>query len=128
MAKSLQDAAAQGDYSEMVSLTSVLLINAGISSATEHTMVSILGSPRLPLTTKDQPQKASDLVKKLKMSAKITDNISVEGIRPAVESLEHVLNEVFDRESGLKAVLGTDGMLNVRYRNPTSGRRAADGL
>ena len=112
------------DYSEMIPITSVLPINAGLRSASEHTMVSVLGSPQLPLTTTDQPKRASDLVKKLKTSAKITDHISVEGIRPAIDSLREALKRVFDQEPDLKNVLGTEGMLNVRYRKPTSGKKS----
>jgi hypothetical protein len=124
VAKGPQGTATQTDYSEMIPLTSVLPINNGRSSATEHTMVSILGSPQLPLTTKDQPKRASDLVKKLKTAAKITDHISVEGIRLAIESLQDVLEKVFNQEPALKNVLGTEGMLNVRYRKPTSGKKS----
>jgi hypothetical protein len=112
------------DYSEMIPLASILPINSDLSSATEHTMVSILGSPKLPLTTTDQPNRASELVKKLKAPAMITNNISVEGIRPAIESLQDVLDKIFGQEPGLKAVLGTEGMLNVRYRKPTSGKKS----
>src|SRR5215467_1827665 len=108
----------------MVPLTSVLPINTGLSSATEHTMVSILGSPKLPLTTKDQPSRASDLVKKLKTQAKISSHISVEGIGPAVDSLTEVLQKIFKEEPELKDVLGTEGMLNVRFRKPTSGKKS----
>jgi hypothetical protein len=124
MAKGPQDTAAQSGYSQLLPLTSILPINTGLSSATEHTMVSILGSPQLPLTTKDQPTRASDLVKKLKTPAKLTEHISVEGIRPAVQSLHDVLKTVFDHEPKLANVLGTEGMLNVRYRKPTSGKKS----
>jgi hypothetical protein len=124
MAKAPRGTAGRADYSKMIPLSSILPINTGLSSATEHTMVSILGSPRLPLTTRDQPKRASDLVKKLRTPAKITDHISVEGIRPAVESLTDVLKKVFEQEPDLKNVLGTEGMLNVRYRKPTSGRKS----
>jgi hypothetical protein len=114
----------QTDYSAMLPLTSILPINVGLSSATEHTMVSVLGSPLLPLSKKDQPDNASDLVKKLSVRKKVAKHISVKGLRPAVESLENVLNEAFAAEPGLDDVLGTAGMLNVRYRNPTSGRKS----
>lgn len=124
MAKRSQATPEQIRYSEMLPLTSVLPINTGLSSATEHTMVSILGSPKLPLTTRDQPKRASDLVKKLTTPATLTVHISVDGIRPAIQSLNNVLKEVFDHEPSLKNVLGTEGMLNVRYRKPTSGRKS----
>jgi hypothetical protein len=124
VAKRSQATPEQIRYSEMIPLTSVLPINTGLRSATEHTMVSILGSPRLPLTTSDQPKRASDLVKKMKTSATLTAHISVDGIKPAIESLINVLKEVFDHEPPLKNVLGTEGMLNVRYRKPTSGKKS----
>ena len=115
---------AKTDFAEMIPLASVLPINGDLSSATEHTMVSILGSPQLPLTTVDQPKRASDLVKKLLVSPDLTKHISVEGIRPAVDSLKSALKAAFDQNPGLEDMLGTEGMLNVRYRKPTSGRKS----
>jgi hypothetical protein len=108
----------------MLPLTSILPINVGLSSATEHTMISILGTPQLPLSKKDQPDHASDLVKKLTVKGDVAKHISVKGLRPAVESLKNVLKEAFAAEPGLDDVLGTAGMLNVRYRHPTSGRKS----
>ena len=46
-------------YLAMVPLQSLLPINAGLRSAQEETMISLLGSPQLPLTTHDQPDRAS---------------------------------------------------------------------
>jgi hypothetical protein len=111
-------------FLEQVPLTSVLPINTGLSSASEPTMVSILGSPQMPLTTDDQPSRASDLVKKLKVSKVISPHISVNGIKPAIESLGKVLEAAFAKEPTLKDVLGTEGMLNVRMRKPTSGKKS----
>ncbi len=124
MAKAPQSASAQAFYSEMLPISDILPINGALSSATEHTMISILGSPQMPLTTDDQPSRASDVVKGLKASAKIAPHISVTGIGPAVESLQEVLDAVFEKEPDLKPILGTEGMLNVRLRKPTSGKKS----
>lgn len=44
MVKGAPGAAAQSGYTKLLPLTSVLPINTGLSSATEHTMILILGS------------------------------------------------------------------------------------
>jgi hypothetical protein len=109
----------------MVPLQDLLPINAGLRSAQEETMISLLGSPQLPLTTDDQPDRASPLVKALKVSGRLSPNIRVTGIRPAVASLEQVLQKAFAQEAqaghDLASVLDDDGMLVVRFRRPTSG-------
>lgn len=108
-------------YSEMLKLADFLPINVDLSSARERTMVSLLGSPKLPLTTSDQPERASPTVKALRQTGRLSEHITVHSIRPALASLAEVLNAVFSREPDLAAVLGTEGMLSVRYRNPIHG-------
>jgi hypothetical protein len=39
-------------FSDMVPLSSMTPFNAGLSSATQETMISLLGRPLLPLSTK----------------------------------------------------------------------------
>src|SRR5215470_2969653 len=109
-------------YSDLVSLSSITPFNVGLSSATEETMISVLGRPVLPLTVNDQPDHASDTVKKLKITAKVSSKVRVTGIKPAVQSLKDVLTEVGDSEPKLIDVLSSAGMLVVRLRRPTSGQ------
>jgi len=114
-------------YNEMVDLHDHLPINVDVQSAQENTMISALGSPKLPLTTVDQPERASELVKALsRSSVKVCAHVVVTGIKPALESLNGILQEAFRSEKtaghDLESVLGTEGMLNVRYRKPTSGK------
>ncbi|MGY2996907.1 M15 family metallopeptidase [Mesorhizobium sp. URHB0026] len=112
-------------YLTMVPLQDLLPINAGLRSAQEETMISLLGSPELPLTTQDQPDRASSLVKALEVTTRISANIKPTGIRPAISSLGGILKDAFAQEAGsghnLEAVLDDDGMLVVRYRRPTNG-------
>jgi hypothetical protein len=84
-------------------------------------MVSVLGSPQMPLTTNDQPNRASDRVQRLRVTEPVTSRIRVTGIKPAVSSLREILNKVGAKHPDLIDVLGTAGMLNVRLRKPTSG-------
>ena len=113
-------------YLTMVPLQSLLPINVGLRSAQEETMISLLGSPQMPLTTKDQPKRASPQVKALEHEEKLSKNIQVTGIRPAVASVSDVLKKAFAQEAkaghDFESVLVDDGMLVVRYRRPTSGR------
>ena len=109
-------------FSDLIPLSSITPFNVGLSSATEETMISFLGRPKLPLTIQCQPDHASDSVKKLQVTAKVSSKIRVTGIKPAVASLRAVLSEVGDSEPKLIDVLGTEGMLCVRLRKPTSGQ------
>jgi hypothetical protein len=84
-------------------------------------MISILGRPIFPLTTKCQDDHVSDAVKKLQTTAKVSSNIRITGIKPAVQSLRDILSQVGASEPKLIDALGTAGMLCVRLRKPTSG-------
>src|SRR3954454_17632660 len=90
---SAADHAAIRHWGELLPLTEFLPLNVGLRSAREQTMISLLGSPLMPLSTHDQPHRASDLVKQLSpLRTDITRNIRVRGIKPAVESLKDVLS------------------------------------
>jgi hypothetical protein len=60
----------------------------------------------------------------LRLTKKVCAHVTVSGIRPSIESLETVLKSVFAVEPDLEEILGTEGMLNVRYRKPTSGKKS----
>ena len=120
MAKSPASAAAKG-FMAPVPIKDILPINVGLTPAQEATMVSILGSPTIPLTTKCQNSKASLKVKDLMEKRKISAVFDLTGIRPALDSVQAVLKKVFAANPGLEAVLDTEGMLCVRRRKPTSG-------
>ena len=109
-------------FSKPVPLTDITPFNVGLRSATEETLISVLGRPRLPLTTEDQPDHASDLVKRLHVTQKITKKIRVTGIKPAVQSLRDIFRKVGDQKPDLIDALGSAGMLVVRLRRPTSGK------
>jgi hypothetical protein len=107
-----------------VPLADVLPINKNVSSATENTMVSLMGSPKIPLTTKCQNARGSDIVKALAVTQKITDLFSLTGLTPALESAKRALDAVFKEAPELKKVLSTEGMLCTRFRKPTSGKKS----
>lgn len=111
-------------YMEKVKLSTVLPINSGMTSASEHTMISILGSPKLPLTTSCQNSRASDMVKALTKTEKMSAVFSLTGIKPAVSSVKQILANVFAAHPDLEGVLSTEGMECVRYRKPTSGKKS----
>jgi hypothetical protein len=107
-------------YANPVPLSSIVPFNTGLQSATEATMISLLGRPRMPLTTEDQPDRASDLVRALE----VTDTVAhfrVNGIRPAVKSLQAIFARIEQDEPALAQAVGYSGMLVVRLRRPTSG-------
>jgi len=108
-------------FGELVPVDSIRPINAGLHSATEETMISLLGSPRMPLTTQDQPERASQLVTRLRTEKRV-DQFHLDGVAPAVESLVAILARVKADNAALYAALGSDGMLVVRLRRPTNGK------
>src|ERR1051326_627884 len=104
-----------------VPIKDILPINVGLSPAQEATMVSILGSPTIPLTTSCQNSKASTKVKELMETRAISPVFRLTGIRPALDSVQRVLRKAFAGNPDLEKVLSTEGMLCVRRRKPTSG-------
>ena len=120
MAKSAVSTAA-GSFMAPVPIKDIIPINVGLTPAQEATMISILGSPSIPLTTSCQNSKASARVKDLMETRTITSVFKLTGLRPALDSVQKVLEKVFAANPGLEAVLSTEGMLCVRRRKPTSG-------
>jgi D-alanyl-D-alanine carboxypeptidase-like protein len=111
-------------FMQKVPLKDFLPFNKNLRSATEHTMVSVLGSPRIPLTTKCQNARASDAVKALLVTEKVTDNLKLTAVKAALESAKAILKKVFDENPDLREVLSTEGMLCTRMRKPTSGKKS----
>lgn len=107
--------------SDMVPVSTIKGLNAGLSSARETTMISCLGSPILPLSTADTPERASPKVKALEKSV-TAGHVRGTGIAPAVDSLNGLLTTAFAAIPGLEDALRGDGMLVVRLRRPTSGK------
>jgi hypothetical protein len=108
-------------YSQRVDLAHLLPINKGLSSAKEETMISLLGSPRMPLTTVGQNERASNLVKRNLVTERMSPLFRLQGLTPAIADLKKVLAQAFAAESDLASVLSTEGMLSVRLRKPTDG-------
>jgi D-alanyl-D-alanine carboxypeptidase len=108
-------------YSQRVDLADLLPINKGLSSAKEETMISLLGSPRMPLTTIGQNERASHLVKRNLVTERMSPLFRLQGLAPAIADLKKVLEQTFGAESELASVLSTEGMLSVRMRKPTDG-------
>jgi hypothetical protein len=108
-------------YSQRVDLADLLPINKGLSSAKEETMISLLGSPRMPLTTVGQNERASNLVKRNLVTERMSPLFRLQGLTPAIADLKKVLAQAFAAESDLASVLSTEGMLSVRLRKPTDG-------
>jgi hypothetical protein len=106
---------------QRVDLADLLPINKGLSSANEKTMISLLGSPHMPLTTVGQNERASDLVKRNLVTARMSPLFRLQGLEPAIADLKAVLAQAFAEETDLESVLSTEGMLSVRMRKPTDG-------
>ena len=59
-------------FMQRVELADLLPINKRLISAQEQTMISLLGSPHMPLTTVGQNERASDLVKRNVVTERMT--------------------------------------------------------
>ena len=106
---------------EGVPLDDLLPINKGLSSAQQHTMISLLGSPQMPLTRESQPERASPLVKRNIAVERMSPQFRLTGLKPALADVKSILDRAFGDHPDLKTVLSTEGMLSVRMRKPASG-------
>jgi len=94
--------------------------NDGLNSASAGTMSALLGNPSGALTINDQPNLASATVKALRETRNF-GTFSATGIKPALDSLGRIMDDVRDAAPDLLAAVGSAGMLVVRLRHPTSG-------
>jgi len=109
-------------WGEPVPKSSLGPINVGLSSASEATMISLLGKPQ-GVTKNDDcyNDKASEQAQKIMVTKRI-DQFHITGIKPAVDSLVTILGGIKASDASLYAALGSEGMLCVRLRRPTSGK------
>lgn len=108
-------------------LSDYLPINKGLASATQGTMISLLGSPLMPLNTDEQPERVIPLAKNWSKPG-ICKNVDITAIRPALDSLEELLKAAIQYKFSDKSynhdrerVLGTDCSLVMRVLRPISG-------
>jgi hypothetical protein len=87
-------------------------INPGLNAARQVTMISLLGNPRGSFTRDCQPITNPNL-RGLVTTADVGP-FRVTGLRPAVDSLREVLEEIHGREREIFGALGTAGMLCAR--------------
>ena len=105
----------------MVQLSTLDLLNQGLTSASDETMTDCLGTPLFPLSKQNEPLRASPRVQAMIADGTL-GGCSYTGLRPAVKSVTAVLRQVFREEPALKQLLRCAAMLQVRLRLPTSGR------
>ena len=78
-------------FSKLIAVASLPPINVGLHSATEQTMISILGRPAGDIDSKNcKNQFASETVKRLQLT-KSVGPFKATGLSPAVDSLERSL-------------------------------------
>jgi hypothetical protein len=100
----------------LVAIPSV--INVGVSSAKQATMLGLMGNPR---DNYDQVcREVTNAVLKAKMEIADVGPFRVQGFKPAVASLRDVLAEVRVTQPDVHAGLGTAGMLCARLVRGTT--------
>lgn len=107
-------------WSDTVLKSSLGPINVGLTSASESTMISLLGKPDVHKNDDCYNDKATPGTKKILGQSKV-GRIKFEGIKPAVDSLTTIFTNIQAYDTTLFAALGSAGMLCVRLRRPTSG-------
>src|SRR5579885_2058441 len=109
------------EFGDFVPRGSLGPINVGLQPASEDTMRSLLGQPVGALTADAcNNDLASDTVRRLRETRDF-GLFRVTGIKPALDSLATIFAAVKAQNPGLFAAIGSDGMLCVRLRRPTSG-------
>jgi putative peptidoglycan binding protein/D-alanyl-D-alanine carboxypeptidase-like protein len=87
-------------------------INAGVNSAKQTTMLSLLGNPRDSYTDDCQPVTNPNLSGLVVVES--VGPFRAQGLRPAIASLRQVLQDVAQTHADIHAALGTAGMLCAR--------------
>ncbi|MGB8814868.1 MAG: M15 family metallopeptidase [Paracoccaceae bacterium] len=87
--------------------------NKGITQPRNKTMMEILGPPRDSYSTDCQPVSSASL--KALMDTRQVGTIKVTMLKPALESLERVLNRLKDTDPDIYAKVGTAGAICARF-------------
>jgi len=110
-----------------VPISSIQNLNSHLTSAHSSTMTSVLGAPVEPLVQNAcRNGQCSVPVRALLETRQITPKFKLTGIKPALDSIQKVLAAVQTAQPDLIAGLGTEGMLCVRHKKPTSGAFSND--
>jgi hypothetical protein len=89
------------------------LINPGVKNAKQTTMLSVFGSPRQNFSDDCQPV-TNPLLRDLQVTASV-GRFRVTGIKPAVDALRLVIEDITREVPPVAAALGTAGMLCARF-------------
>jgi hypothetical protein len=88
-------------------------INVGVSAAKQTTMLALLGSPRSNFSSDCQPIDNPTLSKLV-----VFENVGpfkVRGLKPAIDSLREVMQDIAAAQPTVFAALGNEGMLCARF-------------
>ncbi len=103
------------DWTRLVDIPDTL--NVGIHEADNTQMQSLLGAPNIATGTPSS--QVSGLLETRDVDPTI-DFVTVQGIRPALDSLEQIFSAINADMPGFMSHVNTDGMLNVRNIAGTS--------
>jgi predicted chitinase len=112
-------------FSDLVKKDSLGEINVGLRSASEATMLAVLGRPNGTLTTDEKNNLISPKAALL-LQTRNVGPFSATGIKPALDSLTKIFDDVQKQNANLFAVISTAGMLSVRMRRPTSQKPSTE--
>ncbi|HEX9858455.1 MAG TPA: M15 family metallopeptidase [Paracoccaceae bacterium] len=103
---------------ETEALTETMLLaktrfNKGITQPRNRTMMEILGPPRDSYSTECQPVTSAGL--KALMETRQIGPITVTMLRPALDSLERILNRLKETDPDIYAKVGTAGAMCARF-------------
>lgn len=88
-------------------------INRGVTNAKQATMFAVLGNPRGSYDQTCQP--VTDPKLRSMIVVQSVGPFRVQGLSPAVQSLQAVMDDISTKEPEVHAALGTAGMLCARF-------------
>ncbi len=103
------------NYDERIPTPAPGDINTGCTSPKNPLLIELLGSPVLPLSQEDQPERASAKVKQLERDI-VLHGHHYTGIAPFVDLLKRVFARAEVTHPGLAVGTGSAGILVVRYQ------------
>lgn len=103
-----------GSITRLIPRSSLGALNAGLNAVNSAYMIRALGRPRESYSTDCQGVTNTRLRQHITPSTSVGP-FSVRGLRPAVESLTAMMNEISTQQPDVYNALGTAGMLCCRY-------------
>ena len=102
-----------GSITRLVPRSSLGTLNPGLKAVSNTYMIEKLGKPRESFSSDCQPITSARLKKYIQTTS--VGPFKVEGLKPAVDSLQAIMSEILIKHPDIYSALGSAGMLCCRY-------------